>query len=180
MKNYHSYSKLRFVVAKFLRVWVKSPLRFDIFEKILKLAYKNLNGKLIFYPFSLPSSRTCVILCTSETPKFWGCFGGQFRRYWGVADRFLESDLCNFMCNFTNRSITVWLKFEKAIFEFDVFLVTLWLERTRAEKRFAIGVKVYTVLSKHNSIYIRSKTSRKINRFPKRSSKILIVCILNS
>ena len=48
--------------GKFLRVWAKNQLRFEIFEKILKFTYKNLNGKLIFYLFSLPSSMTFVIL----------------------------------------------------------------------------------------------------------------------
>ena len=62
--------------GKILRVWAKNQLRFEIFEEILKFTYKNLNGKLIFYPLSLPSSRTFVILCTSGTPKFWGWFGG--------------------------------------------------------------------------------------------------------
>ena len=36
----------------------KNILRFEIFEKILKFTYRNLNGKLIFYEFSLPSSRS--------------------------------------------------------------------------------------------------------------------------
>ena len=53
--------------GKSLRVWAKNQLRFAIFEKILKFTYKNLTGKLIFYPFSLPSSRTFVILYTSAT-----------------------------------------------------------------------------------------------------------------
>ena len=44
--------------SKFLRVWAKNKLRFEIFQKILKLSYKNLNIKLLFYPFSLASSRT--------------------------------------------------------------------------------------------------------------------------
>ena len=34
-----------------MRVWVKSQLRVEIFEKILKFTYKNLNGKLIFTNF---------------------------------------------------------------------------------------------------------------------------------
>ena len=44
--------------SKFLQILAKTQLRFEIFEKNLKFTYKNLNGKLIFYPFSLPSSRT--------------------------------------------------------------------------------------------------------------------------
>ena len=55
--------------GKYLRVWAKNQLIFEIFEKIWKFTYKNLNGKLIFYPFSLPSSRTFVILYTSGTYK---------------------------------------------------------------------------------------------------------------
>ena len=50
---------------KLLRVWAKNQLRFEIFEKISKFTYRNLNGKLIFYPFSIPSSRTFVIFYTS-------------------------------------------------------------------------------------------------------------------
>ena len=45
-----------------LRVWAKNQLIFEIFEKILKFRHQNLNGKVIFYPFSLPSSRTFVIV----------------------------------------------------------------------------------------------------------------------
>ena len=60
---------------KFLRVWAKNQLRFEIFEKILKFTCKNLNGKLIFYPFSLPSSRTFVILYTSGTYQNFGGLG---------------------------------------------------------------------------------------------------------
>ena len=52
---------------KILLVWAKNQLRFEIFGKILKFTYRNLNGKVIFYPFSLLSSRTFVILCTSAT-----------------------------------------------------------------------------------------------------------------
>ena len=39
----------------------------ESFEKNLRFTYKNLNGKLIFYPCSLPSSTTFVILYTSGT-----------------------------------------------------------------------------------------------------------------
>ena len=53
--------------GKILRVWAKNQLRFEIFDKFLKFKYKNLNGKLIFDQFSLLSSRTFVILCTSAT-----------------------------------------------------------------------------------------------------------------
>ena len=53
--------------GKILRVWAKNQLGFEIFEKFLKFTYKNLNGKLIYDQFSLPSSRTFVILYTSGT-----------------------------------------------------------------------------------------------------------------
>ena len=43
---------------KFLRVWAKNQLGFEIFEKILKFTFKNLNGKFMLYPFSLPFSRS--------------------------------------------------------------------------------------------------------------------------
>ena len=33
---------------RILRVWETNQLRFEIFEKILKFTYRNLNGKLIF------------------------------------------------------------------------------------------------------------------------------------
>ena len=73
--------------GKFLRVWAKNQLRFEILEKILKFTYKNLNGKLIFYPFSLLSSRTFVILYTSGTYKnFWGWFGGSSAGFGGTFD----------------------------------------------------------------------------------------------
>ena len=39
-------------MAKFLRVWAKNQLRFEIFQKILIFKYENLNGKLNFYQFS--------------------------------------------------------------------------------------------------------------------------------
>ena len=62
---------------KFLRVLAKNQLSFEISEKILKFKCKNLNGKLIFYQFSLPSSKTFVILYTSGTNQnFWGWLGG--------------------------------------------------------------------------------------------------------
>ena len=52
-------------------VWAKNQF-VEIFEKVLKFTYKNLNGKLIFYPFSLQSSGTFVILYTSGISKNWG------------------------------------------------------------------------------------------------------------
>ena len=62
----------------------KNQLRFETFMKILRFTYKNLNGKLIFYPFSLPSSRTFVILCTSATYLNWGSGGGRLAPGLGV------------------------------------------------------------------------------------------------
>ena len=51
--------------GKFLRVWAKNQYELKFLEKILKFTYKNLNGKLTSYPFSIPSSRTSVILHSS-------------------------------------------------------------------------------------------------------------------
>ena len=63
---------------------VKKQWRSYNFERTSKFTYNNLNGKLIFYPFSLPSSRSFVILYTSGTyQNFWGWFWGYFRRAWG-------------------------------------------------------------------------------------------------
>ena len=45
---------------KFLRAWAKNQLRFEIFEKTLKFTCKNLNGKLIFYPFFTPFARSIL------------------------------------------------------------------------------------------------------------------------
>ena len=63
---------------KFLRVWAKNQLRFEIFEKILKFTCKNLNGKLIFYPF-FSIFQDFFILYTSVTyQNFWWWLGGYF------------------------------------------------------------------------------------------------------
>ena len=51
--------------GKFLRVWAKSQLRFEISEKILKTTYRNLNGKLFFAHF-LSDFLTFVILYSLE------------------------------------------------------------------------------------------------------------------
>ena len=55
-------------------------------RKILKFTCKNLNGKLIFYPCSLPSSRTFYhFIHLWNIPKFFGlAWGGLFRRAWGA------------------------------------------------------------------------------------------------
>ena len=57
---------------KFLRVGAKNQLRFEIFEKILKFTCKNLNGKLIFYPFfsHFPGLFHFIHLC--NIPKLGG------------------------------------------------------------------------------------------------------------
>ena len=44
-------SKIKKASGKFLRAWGKNQLRFEMFEKIVKSAYKNLNGKFIFTNF---------------------------------------------------------------------------------------------------------------------------------
>ncbi|KAF0138595.1 MAG: hypothetical protein FD143_3639, partial [Ignavibacteria bacterium] len=48
----------------------------EIFEKILKFTCKNLNGKLIFYPFfsHFPGLFHCIHLC--NIPKFLGVAWG--------------------------------------------------------------------------------------------------------
>ena len=48
--------------GKLLRVWAKNQSGLKFVEKILKFTYKNLNGKLNFYPFSNPFSETFAIL----------------------------------------------------------------------------------------------------------------------
>ena len=70
--------------GKFLCVWAKTQLRFEIYERIFKFTYKILNGKLIFYLFSLPSSRTFVILYTSGTSQILGGWFGGSSPEWGV------------------------------------------------------------------------------------------------
>ena len=51
--------------GKSLRVWAKNQWRLKFVEKILKFTDKNLNAKLTYYPFSIPSSRTFVIFYSS-------------------------------------------------------------------------------------------------------------------
>ena len=64
---------------------LKNQWKIYNFKKISKFTYKNLNGKLIFYQFSLQSSRTFVIIYTTGTYKnFRGWFGGLCRRAWGL------------------------------------------------------------------------------------------------
>ena len=65
-----------FQTRKFSKNFKKIDEKFTIFEKTFEFAYKNLNGKLIFYPFSLPFSMTFVISYTSGT---YQNFGGKFR-----------------------------------------------------------------------------------------------------
>ena len=51
--------------CKSLRVWARNQWGLKFVEKILKFTYTNLNGKLTFYPFSISSTRTFVILYSS-------------------------------------------------------------------------------------------------------------------
>ena len=72
--------------GKFLRVWANKQLRFEIFERILKFIFKNLNWKLIYPHFSLRSSGTFVILYTAGAcQNFWALFGGSFAGSWGLS-----------------------------------------------------------------------------------------------
>ena len=60
--------------GKFLRFWLKNQLRFDYIHKF--------QWKIDFYPFSLPSSRTFLILYTSATYQNLvgrGGFGGLYK-----------------------------------------------------------------------------------------------------
>ena len=50
-----------FLNSKIFKKLSKNQCKISNFEKLFKFAYRNLNVKLIFYPFSLPSSRTFVI-----------------------------------------------------------------------------------------------------------------------
>ena len=56
----------------FLRIWAKNQLRFEIFEKILKFTCKNLNGKLIFHPFSHIFQDFCHFIHLCNIAKFLG------------------------------------------------------------------------------------------------------------
>ena len=83
--------------GKFLRVWAKNQWGLKFVEKILKFTYKTHNGKLIFNPFSLQSSRPFVILYTSGTSKngrgsSGSGIGGYFRVGGGLY-KFLDSTL---------------------------------------------------------------------------------------
>ena len=51
--------------GQFLRVLAKNQWSLKFFDKMFKFTYYDLNGKLTFSPFSIPSSRTLVILYTS-------------------------------------------------------------------------------------------------------------------
>ena len=112
---------------KILRVWAKNQLRFEIFEKILKFTYRNLNEKVIFYPFSLPSSRTFVILCTSATYLHlavgWGGhvapgLGGYFWFWgWGVGLGGLYKSLLLSYVNSRSCTSQIWTR-KTSIFNF--------------------------------------------------------------
>ena len=51
--------------GKLVRISAKNQLRLKIHAKFLKLSSENLNGKLIFYPFSVRSVGTFVSLYSS-------------------------------------------------------------------------------------------------------------------
>ena len=64
---------------KFLRAWAKNQLRFEIFEKTLKFTCKNLNGKLIFYPFFTNFLWFFHFIHLWNIPKYFGvACGGSF------------------------------------------------------------------------------------------------------
>ena len=67
-------------------VWARTQLRFDVFEKFLKLTQKS-QWKTEFYLFSLPSSRIFSFLHLCNIPKFLGLVWGYFRRAWAIFSR---------------------------------------------------------------------------------------------
>ena len=56
-KSLISLKEIKKPSDKLLRVCAKNQLRFEIFEKILKFTYQNLNGKVIFKPIFSPTSQ---------------------------------------------------------------------------------------------------------------------------
>ena len=87
-----------------MSVGAKNQLIIEMFEKILKFRYKNPNGKVIFYPFSVPSSRSFVILYTLQHSKIWGSsFCG------------LEGEVIVVYCIVISRRLqhAIWVKNEK-------------------------------------------------------------------
>ena len=74
--------------GKLLRFLAKNQWGLKLFEKILKFTYINLNGKLIFHPFSLPSSRSFVILYSSGTSKNGGWGVGRGSSWTGLWEYF--------------------------------------------------------------------------------------------
>ena len=60
---------------KFLRVWAKNQLRFEMFEKILKFTYQNLNGKVIFIHFLSNLPGLLSFYTPLQPSKIWGSRG---------------------------------------------------------------------------------------------------------
>ena len=65
MKIFSNLKEIKKPSSQFLRVWAKNQWRLKFSEKIFKIKYENLNEKLTYYLFSIPSFRTFVILYTS-------------------------------------------------------------------------------------------------------------------
>ena len=63
-KSFITLKEIKKPSGKPLRVWAKYKWLFEIFEKILKFTFEDHN-EIEFYPFSILSSRTFVILCSS-------------------------------------------------------------------------------------------------------------------
>ena len=64
--------------GKSLRFWAKNQLRFEIFEKMFKFTYKNLNGKLIFSHFLSHLPGLLSFYTPLEHNKIFGVgFGGR-------------------------------------------------------------------------------------------------------
>ena len=76
-KSLISLKEIQKASDKFLRVWAKNQLRFEIFEKILKFTYQNLNGKLIFLPIFSPIFQDfCHFIHLCNIPKLGWVEGG--------------------------------------------------------------------------------------------------------
>ena len=58
----------------FFRGWAKIQIRFEIFEKVLKFTYKNLNRKVIFYKIFYPlfHDRPLSFYTPLQHSKSWG------------------------------------------------------------------------------------------------------------
>ena len=69
--------------SKFFKKFKEIKEKFTIVEKIFKFTYKNLNVKLIFYPFLSHLPRLLSFYTPLELTKFLGLVWGQLRRAWG-------------------------------------------------------------------------------------------------